>query len=155
MQLLSLYTKPQFTSPSLTFGKKHISIPVWLIQFSNPNHVPKIPFASLQLQIQHLDLTNFNFYISEPPNSPDNLTIMSVTSRTVRVSWAISRQGCSSKTPRLLLVSCNQSCALKQSWSHGHLIFKAVTNNHQLHYYTFQYPLAISLQRDFLGCLFL
>ena len=27
----------------------------------------------------------------EPPNSPDNLTILSVTSRTARVSWAISR----------------------------------------------------------------
>ena len=31
----------------------------------------------------------FNF--SEPPNSPDNLTILSVTSRTARVSWSISR----------------------------------------------------------------
>ena len=28
---------------------------------------------------------------SEPPNSPDNLTILSVTSRTARVSWSISR----------------------------------------------------------------
>ena len=29
--------------------------------------------------------------IAEPPNSPDNLTILSVTSRTARISWSISR----------------------------------------------------------------
>ena len=29
--------------------------------------------------------------IAEPPSSPDNLTILSVTSRTARISWSISR----------------------------------------------------------------
>lgn len=29
--------------------------------------------------------------ITEPPSSPDNLTILSVTSRTARLSWSISR----------------------------------------------------------------
>ena len=31
------------------------------------------------------------YYFSEPPGSPDNLTVLSVTSRTARVSWAITK----------------------------------------------------------------
>ena len=31
------------------------------------------------------------FFCIEPPNSPENLTIVSVTSRTARISWSISR----------------------------------------------------------------
>ena len=34
---------------------------------------------------------NMFVIIAEPPNSPDNLTILSVTSRTARISWSISR----------------------------------------------------------------
>ena len=42
----------------------------------------------LFVNLKHL---KFNSSISEPPGSPDNLTVLSVNSRTARVSWAISR----------------------------------------------------------------
>ena len=36
-------------------------------------------------------ICKLKFYFSEPPGSPDNLTVLSVTSRTARVSWAITK----------------------------------------------------------------
>ena len=60
------------------------------LQIPLENHI--IIFIFKYGVIEHI-LTTSLIVLSylEPPNSPENLTIVSVTSRTARISWSISR----------------------------------------------------------------